>query len=55
VTYESARQFFDDLQARAEPARAGDLDASYRFDIADAGSWRVDVANGAVRVTESQD
>jgi putative sterol carrier protein len=55
VTYESARQFFDDLQARADPARAGDLDASYRFDIADAGTWRVDVENGAVRVTESQD
>jgi putative sterol carrier protein len=55
VTYESARQFFDDLQGRADPSRADGLTASYRFDIAGAGSWRVDVENGAVTVTESQD
>ena len=55
MTYETARQFFDDLAARADPSRAGDLNASYRFDIADAGSWHVDVQDGAVTVTESQD
>jgi putative sterol carrier protein len=55
VTYESAQQFFDDLAARADPARAGDLSASYRFDIAERGSWHVDVENGAVTVTESQE
>jgi len=53
VTCESAQQFFDDLAARADPARAGDLSASYRFDIADQGSWHVDVENGAVTVTQS--
>jgi putative sterol carrier protein len=53
VTYESAQQFFDDLAARADPARAGDLSASYRFEIADQGSWHVDVENGAVTVTRS--
>ena len=55
MTYGSARQFFDDLQARADPSRASDLSASYRFDIEEAGSWHVDVQSGAVTVTESQD
>jgi putative sterol carrier protein len=54
VTYESARQFFEDLQGRADPSRAADLSASYRFDIEGAGTWHVDVENGAVTVTESE-
>ena len=55
MTYESAQQFFEDLQAGADSSRAADLTASYRFDIDGAGSWRVDVANGAVAVTSSQE
>jgi len=55
VTYESARQFFQDLQGRADRSRAAGLSASYRFDIEGAGTWHVDVENGAVTVTESQD
>ena len=55
MTYESARRFFEDLQERADPSRAADLSASYRFDIDGAGSWHVDVESGAVTVTESQD
>ena len=55
MTCESAQQFFEDLAARADPARAGDLSASYRFDIADQGSWHVDVENGAVTVTQSSE
>ena len=55
MTCESAQQFFDDLAARADPARARDLSASYRFDIADQGSWHVDVENGAVTVTQSSE
>ena len=51
--YDSAREFFDHL-ATAEP-RATDLTASYRFEIAGAGTWRVDVRGGAVFVTESED
>jgi putative sterol carrier protein len=53
VTYKSAQQFFDDLKANADPSRAADLTASYRFDIAGAGSWRVDVDGGAVTVDQS--
>jgi putative sterol carrier protein len=53
VKYTSAREFFDDLKANADPARASDLTASYRFEIAGAGTWRVDVENGNVSVDES--
>ena len=55
MTYESARQFFEDLQGRADSSRAAGLSASYRFDIEGAGTWHVDVENGVVTVTESQD
>jgi putative sterol carrier protein len=55
VTYASARQFFDDLQARPDTSRAAGLTASYRFDVENAGSWRVDVEDGRVHVTESEE
>ena len=55
MTYESARQFFDDLQARPDASRAAGLTASYRFDVENAGSWRVDVEDGRVHVTESEE
>jgi putative sterol carrier protein len=53
VTYESAQQFFDGLKANADRARTSDLSATYRFDIAGVGSWRVEVNAGAVTVEES--
>ena len=53
MTYGSAQQFFENLQARA--SRAPDLTASYRFDIDGAGSWRVDVEDGVVTVSQSQE
>ena len=53
--YESAQQFFDDLQANADARRASDLTASYRFDIEGAGMWRVDVLAGVVTVEQSQE
>jgi putative sterol carrier protein len=53
--YESAQQFFAELGSKPDSSRALDLTASYRFDIEDAGSWRVDVDGGAVTVSRSQD
>jgi putative sterol carrier protein len=53
LTYESAQQFFADLAADANPSRASDLDASYRFEVDGAGTWRVDVRKGQVAVDES--
>ena len=51
----SAREFFQDLTARTAGGseRTRGLTASYRFDVDGAGSWRVDVDDGAVTVTES--
>jgi len=53
--YESAQQFFDDLQANADATRASDLTASYRFEIEGAGTWRVEVRAGVVTVDQSQE
>jgi putative sterol carrier protein len=50
---ESARELFEGLEGRIDPARTRGTRASYRFDVAGAGSWRVEVDDGAVDVTES--
>lgn len=52
---ETAREFFTDLAARTTGGseRTRGLTASYRFDVEAAGSWRVDVDDGAVAVSES--
>jgi putative sterol carrier protein len=51
----TAREFFDDLAVRTAGGaeRTRGLRATYRFDIAGAGSWRVEVDDGAVSVSES--
>jgi putative sterol carrier protein len=49
----SAREFFEDLASRAGPTRARGLTASYRFDVEGAGSWRLQVDDGALSVEES--
>ena len=54
MTYESAEQFFSQLGSNSD-SRATNLTASYRFDIEGAGSWRVDVDDGAVTVSTSQE
>ncbi|HKA26151.1 MAG TPA: SCP2 sterol-binding domain-containing protein [Gaiellaceae bacterium] len=50
---ESAREFFDTLEARASNStKAAGLNASYLFDIDGAGEWTVRVENGKVSVQE---
>ena len=51
----SARDFFEGLPARAAhgAARTRGLRAAYRFDVEGAGSWRVDVDDGTLSVSES--
>lgn len=51
----SAREFFEAIEGRVDPAKTKGETVSYRFDIADAGSWKVDVVDGATTVTESTD
>jgi putative sterol carrier protein len=50
---ESARDFFVGISERIDPERARGLDASYRFDIDGAGSWRLEADGDRVIVSES--
>jgi putative sterol carrier protein len=47
-----AREFFESLETRVDPAKAKGLTASYTFVIDGAGTWHVDVDDGKVSVTE---
>ena len=49
---ESPREFFETLESRVDPSKAGGLTASYGFKIEGAGTWHVDVDDGKVTVTE---
>jgi putative sterol carrier protein len=49
---EGAREFFEGAESRIDPSRTRGFRASYRFDVEGAGSWRVDVDDGNVRVEE---
>jgi putative sterol carrier protein len=49
----SAREFFEGLEERIDPARAAGKQVSYRFDVRGAGSWRLEVADGKASVAES--
>ena len=48
----SAREFFDTLETRVDPAKTAGMNNSYLFDIEGAGKWKVDVDDGKVSVTE---
>ena len=49
---QSAREFFETLESRIEPAKAVGVNSSYLFDVEGAGQWKVDVADSGVQVTE---
>lgn len=48
----SAKDFFDGLAARADPAKTAGVNNSYLFDIEGEGQWKVDVRDGNVSVSE---
>ena len=48
----SAKEFFDGLEARADPAKTAGVNNSYVFDIEGEGQWKVDVRDGTVSVAE---
>jgi putative sterol carrier protein len=52
---ESAREFFEGLEQRIDPGKTTGYTGSYRFEIEGAGTWHVDVRDGAVSVTESEE
>ena len=49
----SAREFFESLESRVDPAKTAGMTNSFVFEIDGAGAWRVDVEDGAVSVSES--
>ena len=51
----SVQEFFDGLEAGADPSKTAGVNNSYLFDIEGAGKWTVDVKDGAVSVTEGGD
>jgi len=48
----SAREFFEGLEGRVDPSKTAGMTNSYVFEIDGAGTWRVDVNDGKVSVTE---
>jgi putative sterol carrier protein len=48
----TAREFFEGLESRIDPAKTAGMTNSYVFEIDGAGTWKVDVADGNVSVTE---
>jgi putative sterol carrier protein len=48
----TAKEFFDTLETRVDPAKTAGMSNSYIFDIEGAGKWKVDVQDGTVKVTE---
>ena len=48
----STREFFETLESRVDPAKAAGVNSSYLFDVTGAGTWKVDVQDSGVQVTE---
>ncbi len=49
---QSAREFFETLESRIDPAKAAGINSSYLFDVGGSGQWKVDVDDSGVSVTE---
>jgi putative sterol carrier protein len=48
----TAREFFEGLESRVDGSKTAGMRNSYLFDIEGAGTWKVDVDDGKVTVTE---
>jgi putative sterol carrier protein len=48
----TAKEFFDSLPGRADPAKLAGVNNSYLFDIEGEGEWLVDVGDGKVTVKD---
>jgi putative sterol carrier protein len=49
---QTAREFFESLESRIDPGKTAGMNNSYVFDIDGSGTWKVDVTDGNVSVTE---
>jgi putative sterol carrier protein len=52
---QTAREFFETLETRVDPSKTAGMNNSYVFEIDGAGTWKVDVTDGKVSVTEGGD
>jgi putative sterol carrier protein len=50
---ESVRHFFDEFQSHVDASKTAGKHVSYRFDVRGVGTWRIELDDGVVRVTES--
>jgi putative sterol carrier protein len=48
----NAREFFEGLETRVDAGKTAGMNSSYVFEIEDAGTWQVAVADGGLKVTE---
>jgi putative sterol carrier protein len=48
----SAREFFETLESRVDPAKTAGMSNTFVFDIDGAGMWTVAVDDGKVKVSE---
>jgi putative sterol carrier protein len=48
----TAREFFEGLEGRIDPSKTAGMTNSYVFEIEGAGTWKVDVDDGKVSVSE---
>jgi putative sterol carrier protein len=48
----TAREFFEGLESRVDASKTAGMTNSYVFEIDGAGTWKVDVQDGSVSVTE---
>ena len=48
----SVKEFFDTLESRVDQSKTAGMNNSYLFEIDGAGTWKVDVQDGSVKVTE---
>jgi putative sterol carrier protein len=49
---QSAKEFFETLPTRVDAGRAAGINSSYLFDVTGAGTWKVDVQDSGVQVSE---
>ena len=49
---DSTREFFEGLEGRIDPSKTAGMTNSYVFEIDGSGTWKVDVNDGSVTVTE---
>jgi putative sterol carrier protein len=48
----TAREFFESLESRVDAGKTAGMNNSYLFEIEGSGTWKVDVTDGNVSVTE---